>query len=994
MKNNNRFLIRLIFFINILFFASNCWAKQEIVILPKPNWVLSIAPAEAKNIPEDQIQNGIYYLLADSQIKVDQDDEPQYFKHYADYITNQAGVEKSSQINLSYDPAYQKLVLHSLQVIRDSTTLDRLNSARMKLIQREEDLDQLIYNGLLNLNIILDDVRVGDTIEYSYSIVGMNPVFNNIFAYSSNLSWSVPVAKQALRVLWNKPNPVHFEVVNSDLRLERIETKDGIEFRTQSENIQPIKLESYTPSWFEPWGKVYFSELESWEDVTTWGMKLYDDVIVTDESLTQLIAKIKSDNVKAEEQISAALRFVQDEIRYLGIEIGQNSHIPRAAPQTLKNRYGDCKDKTVLFQTLLKGLGIQSFPALVNTEENIEALIPSVHSFDHVITYFEFNGKSYWVDPTRSYQHGSIDDIHQPDYGYALVLRKGEKQLTKMQPVQSENGLDVIDTFSIVEEGPVVFTSLSKYFGWRAESQRRILESKGLDKLQQEFLQFFQSYYSDTAVSESIEIDDNTTKNELTISEHYQITDFWTDVPEKKRHEVTFYGYSATSSLVAPKETKRTQPLYQKHPNNIKQSIEVSFERDDWDFNEINFAEDNDFFKFHNRVAFDKEKRLLTLIYSYKSKVNHIPADRYEEYLAALKNVNNHKAYEIYNTYSSDKVTPETGSWYEPYMTMTNFLMIYAALYLLAIILWRLERRREKNQLDAIFFPISITKLIVMWFLTLGIYSMYWFYKNFRYIEDQENKGTMPKARGIFCYLWYYPLYSKLSEDSLVRFEHNKLPHKALAVLLAIAFLGFGYLAEKLTEYALIPILLSVLLILPLANYILLVNGSKSRAVAKISKWRFRHYLLVLLSTPLLVLGISSELGLGASNSVIKGDKLMQFDVKLMQRRGIINPIDEIEYFYSDALLFIRNDGNGFTSRHVFSYWKDEDGKVLQEQATYEQIQDIRFDRKTGESENSIVTIVRKDGSEFLLFVSNVDDKDTLFIEALKAHWLKSRPLE
>ena len=50
--------------------------------------------------------------------------------------------------------------------------------------------------------------------------------------------------------------------------------------------------------------------------------------------------------------------------------MGTNSHQPTPASETLALRYGDCKDKTVLLISLLKALGVEAHPALVNTEDN------------------------------------------------------------------------------------------------------------------------------------------------------------------------------------------------------------------------------------------------------------------------------------------------------------------------------------------------------------------------------------------------------------------------------------------------------------------------------------------------------------------------------------------------------------------------------------------------------------------------------------------------
>jgi hypothetical protein len=110
-----------------------------------------------------------------------------------------------------------------------------------------------------------------------------------------------------------------------------------------------------------------------------------------------------------------------------------------------------------------------------------------------------------------------------------------------------------------------------------------------------------------------------------------------------------------------------------------------------------------------------------------------------------------------------------------------------------------------------------------------------------------------------------------------------------------------------------------------------------------------------------------------------------------MQRRGIIKPGDDIDYFYSDAFLFVSDDGNGFTQRHVFSYWKDEKDLLLQQQATYGEIKDVQVDWNQGFGNNTTVTIVREDDSEFLLYVSNTDHKDRLFVNALKERWQHHR---
>ena len=52
-------------------------------------------------------------------------------------------------------------------------------------------------------------------------------------------------------------------------------------------------------------------------------------------------------------------------LRYVAVPLGVNSHRPHAAASVLKNRYGDCKDKANLFNTLLRAQGIAADLVLV-----------------------------------------------------------------------------------------------------------------------------------------------------------------------------------------------------------------------------------------------------------------------------------------------------------------------------------------------------------------------------------------------------------------------------------------------------------------------------------------------------------------------------------------------------------------------------------------------------------------------------------------------------
>lgn len=939
------------------------------------------------DLPHEKIQNGVHYLLIDGQVKADSGVEPEYYYHNADYIVNQSGVESSSQINIGYHPEYQTVTLHTLRVVRDGKVIDKLDTARMNVFQREEELDDLIYNGRMTLNIILDDVRVGDIVEYSYSRNGMNPVYQNVFSYGHYLNWSVPVGRLALRLMWNKPGALQYQIDNSDVQLKQQKTAEGVEYVIRVDAVEPIKREDDTPTWFVPWGMIHFSEVSTWAEVVKWGLPLYATLENNNhENVDAVVKQIKTNHKDEKSRISAALRFVQDEIRYLGIELGQSTHRPTPASKTLQNRYGDCKDKTVLLIALLKGLGVEAYPVLVNTDDKLEDRLPGVRAFDHVITYLVHDGQGYWVDPTRQYQYGDIDSIHQPDFGMALVLRPGEDGLVKMSPRQSRYGVSVKDRFVLHADGTVDYSTVTTKHGWNAERVRQEFFDYGMDEMQSEYLEFFQAYYPGIVIDKPLSYTDDEKENVFITTEHYRVENFWRDKEESQRHIGDFYSNIVGTSVAIPDEPKRTQPLYLTHPEHIEQVIEVIFEDDGWYFENERFLEDNDIFHFKSNVKFDEAANRLTLSYIYDSKVETVGPGQYQGYVDALKRVDDHRGYSIYKSYADTTSVVEEEAWYVEYVTLRNFILLILSIYVLVFILWRVDRRRHPDSGDAVYYPVSMPKLIVMWLITFGIYGVYWFYRNYSYIKKRENNSSMPVARGIFNIFWYYPLWSKLKEDNDERFSEKHLPGKSLAIVLALLFFVSG-IAGSNDDLALPALLLCVLLVLPLANYIFFVNDPNDPDLLKNSKWSFRHVLLMLISVPLLVLSVGSELAIIPSDRVEHGSWLLDRDIKVMQRRGIMRPDDHVKYFYSDALLYVGDDGNGFTQRHVFSYWKDEDGALQREMADYDEIKDIRVDWSNSYVDNTTVTIVRDDESEFILFVSGVDGRDRLFVNALKQSW-------
>jgi hypothetical protein len=97
----------------------------------------------------------------------------------------------------------------------------------------------------------------------------------------------------------------------------KITLGDETEYLWERRDVVPIEGEDRVPGWYfaSPWVDV--SEFEAWADVVAWALPLYKADRVTSLELTARIEAIAKASSSPKARLLAALRLVQDEIRYL-----------------------------------------------------------------------------------------------------------------------------------------------------------------------------------------------------------------------------------------------------------------------------------------------------------------------------------------------------------------------------------------------------------------------------------------------------------------------------------------------------------------------------------------------------------------------------------------------------------------------------------------------------------------------------------------------------
>jgi hypothetical protein len=307
-----------------------------------------------------------------------------------------SGVEKAANVSIHFDPSYQTLTLHAINLIRAGQLQKKLGSTSIKVLQQKKELEALIYDGQKSVNALLNDVRVGDIVEYSYSVDGMNPVFQNMVSGGSDMLWRVAVERVFLRLMVPSARHIAVKARNTSLQAQVLE-RDG--YRDVRWNVlqQPeLLIDPEAPDWFNPYAMLEWSEFPDWAAVAQWALPLYRTSAQLGEPLQREVDAIAAADRDPARRIAAVLRLVQRDIRYLGIEVGLGSHAPAAPATIFQRRFGDCKDKALLMIAMLRVLGLETNAALVHTsarQETAKAL-PSPGAFNHVLVQVRLAGKA------------------------------------------------------------------------------------------------------------------------------------------------------------------------------------------------------------------------------------------------------------------------------------------------------------------------------------------------------------------------------------------------------------------------------------------------------------------------------------------------------------------------------------------------------------------------------------------------------------------------
>jgi hypothetical protein len=549
--------ILLVFFTNFLFAQ-----HPKVSFSEEPNWA-RVQNLSSYDSLETDGSAGFYYLLVDQQDFLETE---QYYSHFTYKILNSKGVQEMSSITIDFDPEYQKVQLHGIEIIRNGKTMDRLDWGNLQVIQREMGMEDYLYDGALTITANLPDVRVGDIIDYSFTIAGDNPVHQSKYQSAFDLQYTFPIHFFRYMVFVPDGEKIAYKKFNGAQEPEIREQNGAKTYIWKKRDLKPIVYEANTPAWYNAAPYIQVSQFGSWGKIVSRYEGMYALSPAERRELKQAVSEFIENGEDKKVFIANAIRFVQDEIRYLGFENGLNSHVPTSPVKILNQRYGDCKDKSFLLCEILRSHDIEAYPVLVNSYngKNLPQSLPFPNAFDHCVVRIDFGDEGHkYIDPTYGNQGGGFEGTYFPNYGHGLVIKPGENQLTAL-PAPPESKVEITQTFildSIGGGGTMKVESL--YWGNNSDYQRQQFANTSLEVLQNSYLHYYSELYPSIKTEEEMRYEDYRKRNQFKVVEKYRIEDFWTSsFVDKNVIYVEFQPLTLSPFLYPTQSSTRKMPYY------------------------------------------------------------------------------------------------------------------------------------------------------------------------------------------------------------------------------------------------------------------------------------------------------------------------------------------------------------------------------------------------------------------------------------------------
>jgi hypothetical protein len=371
-------------------------------------------------------QAGGLILYCDEYVEVTPQNTEESVLHYLIKIINERGKERFSEAHIDYDSTYEKVEIVYARVIKPDGTVVDVGNRHIRDVSKY--LNFPLYSNARVYIISFPEITEGSSVEYKVKIHNNKLINDKDFMLAYPVQSDEPIIAANFTLRMPKDKKVHFQIINERYNdfgavLNPLIKGEGasLVYKWQFKNIPQIVPETSMPPQIEVNPAILVSTFKSWDDIYNWWWGLGSPKIKIDTAIKEKVKELTRNKRSEEDKARSIYNFCAQQIRYVAVEYGQAGYEPHEASEIFRNKYGDCKDKSVLLVTMLRQAGIKAYPVLISTREyyNLNKDFPS-SMFNHAIAAVRVGGRLVFLDPTA--ETTSFGDLPVSDQARSVLL--------------------------------------------------------------------------------------------------------------------------------------------------------------------------------------------------------------------------------------------------------------------------------------------------------------------------------------------------------------------------------------------------------------------------------------------------------------------------------------------------------------------------------------------------------------------------------------------
>lgn len=351
---------------------------------------------------------------------------------YETYVHRKILVQTKDGKDAGENPIYYDGDTEEIRVIKAATiTPDGKEHPPVK-VQDFSIYGDGMYSGAKKKILSMPEVTPGSVIDLEYVKTTKRLPMANAFWYIQYAEGAIPIKEQKIIFRFPKSAGIMFKSFLESWKPDIKEMNGDMVYTWERQDYEPDTdpEEGMLPlPTVETVGDgLEFSSVKSWQDVAVWYYGLIQKNLKITPEITGAAQAATKGKKSVREKTRAILEYLQENFRYVSMSFGNYSMEPHPTEEVFRNKYGDCKDQSLLAKAMLRVVGVEADLSAFTMEgegNDPREDLPLLNFYEHVLLkVYDPEKGDFYADPLlKGYDVGEYPVSYEG--GYTLVFTSG-----------------------------------------------------------------------------------------------------------------------------------------------------------------------------------------------------------------------------------------------------------------------------------------------------------------------------------------------------------------------------------------------------------------------------------------------------------------------------------------------------------------------------------------------------------------------------------------